>query len=381
MYDLLSGVRIVDLSTMVLGPYATQMLGDMGAEVIKVEPMGGDLFRFARPGRPGGDGGCFLNTNRNKRSIQLNLDLPEDHDILTRLTRKSDAFVHNMRPGSAEKLGIGYAQVSAHNPQIVYCSARGFAEGPQGDEPAYDDCIQSASGLAWLNAGESGAPRFVPSVVCDKVAGLHLAFAIATGLAARSRTGRGTCIETPMFEAMASFTLIEHLAAAAFDPPLGPPGYDRLASPNRRPHATRDGYVVILPYTTAHWLQYLALIGRHDLLDADFVIEPELRSLSIDRLYGVIAEASGRHTTAEWLAMLREAGIPCAPVNSLEDLLQDQQLRASGLFETLEHPTEGALRLTGSPFNVRTAQRTPTRPPPNLDGDRDYILSIIADPA
>lgn len=377
MFDFLKGVRIIDLSTVVLGPYATQLLADMGADVIKVEPAGGDVFRAARPGRPGGDGAGFLNCNRNKRSIVLDVAKPDDKAVLDRLTRTADVFVHNLRIKSARKLGIDYEAVSAIRPDIVYCSARGYGDGPYGDEPAYDDCIQAASGLAWLNAGETGEPRFVRTIMCDKVAGLHLAFAVASGIAQRARTGEGCHIETPMFEAMASFLLIEQMSGQSFVPSLPDRGYIRLNARGRKPYPTRDGFAAIMPYTAAHWRRFLRLIGEDELAAAGWLSDSEARSSRIEMLYEIIESAAPERTTAEWLQTLRDADIPCAPVNRIEELVDDSHLKASAYFEEMEHPAEGTLLYPRSPFASHTASVRADRAAPTLDGDRSDILEEL----
>ncbi len=379
MFDLLKGVRIVDLSTIVLGPYATQLLGDFGADVIKVEAPAGDLFRTARPGRPGGDGAGFLNVNRNKRSIALDLAQDDDRATLLRLAATADVFVHNMRPRAIARLGFDYDAVRAVRPDIVYCAARGFGAGLQGDEPAYDDIIQAASGLAWLNAGPDGAPRYVPSIVADKIAGLHLALAIAAGIASRARTGQGVFVETPMYEAMVSFLLPEHLGGATFDPPIGPMGYDRLTSPDRRPFRTADGFLTIMPYTLAHWQKYLRLTGNDALADDPRVVEPEQRSRHVDMLYGIIAAQSPTRTNAAWIALLREADIPHTPVNRMEGLLDDPHLASAGMFGWLDHPREGRVRSLRSPFAVHDREELPDRPAPVLDADGAAIRADIAE--
>ncbi|MES2042350.1 MAG: CoA transferase [Pseudomonadota bacterium] len=378
MFDLLKGVRIVDLSTIVLGPYATQLLGDFGADVIKVEAPAGDLFRAARPGRPGGDGAGFLNVNRNKRSIVLDLAKDADRQALLRLAATADVFVHNMRPRAITRLGFDYDAVRAVRPDIVYCAARGFGAGLQGDEPAYDDIVQAASGLAWLNAGPDGAPRYVPSILADKVAGLHLALAIAAGIASRERSGKGVFIETPMFEAMVSFLLPEHLGGESFDPPIGPMGYDRMTSPDRRPFRTADGYLTIMPYTLAHWQRYLRMTGNDALADDPRVVEPEQRSHHVDMLYGIIAAQSPGRTNAEWIALLRDADIPHAAVNRMEDLLDDPHLAGAKMFGWLDHPHEGRIRSMRSPFAVHGRNETPDRPAPALGADTSAILAEIS---
>lgn len=381
MFDLLKGVRIVDLSTIVLGPYATQLLGDLGAEVIKVEAPAGDLFRAARPGKPGGDGAGFLGVNRNKRSIVLDLAQEADRDALRRLVATADVFAHNMRPRAITKLGFDYEAVKVVKPDIVYAAARGFGEGLQGDEPAYDDIIQAASGLAWLNAGPDDAPRYVPTILADKVAGLHFALAIAAGIASRARTGEGVFIETPMYEAMVSFLLPEHLGGATFDPPLGPMGYDRLTSPDRRPFRTADGYLTVMPYTLVHWQRYLRLAGHETLADDPRVVDPEQRSHHVDMLYGIIAAESPKRGNAEWIALLREADIPHTPVNRMDDLLADPHLVSANMFGWLDHPREGRIRSTRSPFAVHGREVLPDHAAPALGADTAAIRAELEERA
>ena len=378
MFDLLKGITVIDLTTVVLGPYATQLLADMGANVIKVEPKSGDVFRGARPGHDGGDGAGFLNLNRNKRSIALDLAVSTDKATLYRLTEKADVFVHNLRDDSADKLGIDYLHVSGHKPDIVYCSARGFGRGPYGDEPAYDDCIQAAAGLAWLNADDQGEPRYVRTVLCDKIAGLHLAFAVATGIAARERTGKGCHIEAPMFESIVSFLLIEQLSGQSFIPPLPDRGYVRLNAASRRPYRTRDGYVAIMPYTAAQWVRFLRLSGCDELAEAKWIQSDELRSVRIEQLYELIERVAPARKSAEWLEILREWDIPCAPVTRLDDLPNDKHLRATEYFATMTHAREGDLMYARSPFAVHTANEQPDRPAPVLDADREDILAEFA---
>ena len=375
MYELLKGTRIIDLTTTYLGPYATQWLGDMGAEIIKVEALTGDVGRSPLPSRSPDMGAGFINANRNKRSIAVDLKHPRGLDIVLRLTRNADALVHNMRPKAAQKLGLGYDELKKLNPGLVYCFSPGFGQnGPYADEPAYDDIIQAMCGLASLNADSSGAPRFLPSIVADKVVGLHLAFAVATGLAHRFKTGEGAMIEVPMFESMVAFLLVEHLAGRSFSPPLGEAGYERLLAPNRRPYRTRDGYVAIMPYTTVQWMRFLECVGRDDLLAQDWIKDPVRRSAKVNALYGVIADAAPAKTTAEWLALMDERDIPCGRVNHIGDLIDEPHLAAVGLFQDTTHPSEGAMRTVRSPFQVSGVARRPDRPAPTLGGSGATIL-------
>jgi crotonobetainyl-CoA:carnitine CoA-transferase CaiB-like acyl-CoA transferase len=378
MYELLRGVKVVDLTTTYLGPYATLLLGDMGAEIVKVEPLEGDVGRSPGPGRNPEMGAGFLNTNRNKRSIAIDLKAPEGREVVLRLTRGADALVHNMRPKAAEKLGLVYDELKRINQGLVYCFAPGFGQdGPYADQPAYDDIIQAMSGLASLNAGADGAPRFLPSIVADKVMGLHLALAILSGLVRRFKTGQGCSIETPMFESIVAFLMLEHLAGRTFAPPLGPAGYERMLAKNRRPYRTADGYIAIMPYTTLQWTRFIECIGRNDLVDADWVKDPVERSANVDALYQLIADAALTKTTAQWLDLMKERDIPAGRVNGLEDLFSESHLLAVRLFEEFHHPSEGELVRARSPFRVGGMERRPDRPAPDIGGSTAAILGEV----
>jgi crotonobetainyl-CoA:carnitine CoA-transferase CaiB-like acyl-CoA transferase len=376
MLPLLQGTRILDFTTVVLGPYATQTLADLGADVVKIEALHGDLFRTVRPGRTRSMGAGFLNFNRNKRSLAIDLKRPEARAVLARLVQGADVVVHNMRPKAAAQLGLAYATLAALKPGLVYAFAAGYDQrGPYADEPAYDDVIQAAAGVAALNADERHEPRYLRTILCDKVGGLHLALAVAAGIAQRARTGQGCCIEAPMFECTVSFLMSEQLGGESFVPPLGPTGYDRLAAPNRRPFRTRDGYMAILPYNTAHWTAFFELIGQPEQAHSATVQDPVLRSQHVDALYAQVAEAAPSRSNAEWLDALRSRDIPCAPVNSVRDLLHDPHLVATGFFREFDHPTEGRLRDARSPFRVHGAPELPDRPAPRLGADAREVLA------
>jgi crotonobetainyl-CoA:carnitine CoA-transferase CaiB-like acyl-CoA transferase len=320
-------------------------------------------------------GAGFINSNRNKRSLAVDLKAPKGRDVVLRLASTADAFVHNMRPKAAQKLGFAYADLKNLNPGLVYCCAAGFGqEGPYADDPAYDDIIQAMSGLARLNQDDAGTPRFLPSIVADKVMGLHLAFALASGLIHRLKTGEGCTVEAPMFESMVAFLLVEHLAGRSFEPPLGPAGYERLLVKNRRPYRTRDGYIAIMPYTTLQWTRFLECIGRADLLALDWVKDPVKRSANVDALYQLIADAAPAKTTEEWLALMKAREIPCGRANSLDDLFDEPHLKAVGLFENVTHPSEGAMHTVRSPFRVSGAAQKPDRPAPRLGDSSEAIL-------
>ena len=238
-----------------------------------------------------------------------------------------------------------YEQLSRIKPDLVYAFAAGYDQsGPNANEPAYDDIVQAAAGVAALNANAQGEPRYLSTILCDKVGGLHLAIAVATGLAHRARTGKGCCIEAPMFESTVAFLMSEQLGGETFVPALGPTGYDRLAAPNRKPYRTQDGFMAILPYNGTHWAAFFEIIGRAEFAHSPQVQDPVLRSQSVDSLYAIIAEVAPTRTTAAWLESLRAADIPCARVNSVGELLQDPHLVATGFFQEYDHPTEGRLR-------------------------------------
>ena len=370
MFNLLEGVRIIDLTTIVLGPYATQLLADFGAEVIKVESEQGDVFRAVRPGRCDDIGTGFMNFNRNKRSIILDLKSEAGKADLRQLVTHADVLVHNMRPNSAERLGASYEALVESNPSLVYCYSPGFGErGADRDLPAYDDIIQARSGLAALNADASGAPQFVRTIACDKVVGLHLALAIQAGLIQKNRTKKGVCIEVPMLETMASFVLAEHLSGHTLIPEEGALGYDRLMSENRKPYRTLDSYLAILPYSTKHWIRFFELCGEPDWAKADRVVDPVLRSQNIDALYAKLAEVARTKTTYEWQQLLLAADIPHATVSSLSDLLTDPHLTGAGMYNTYDDHRLGEIREVRSPFEVDGKldyEVKANRPAPNL---------------
>ncbi len=376
MIELLRGVRILDFTSVVLGPYATQLLGDMGADVIKVEPLGGDVFRYVRPGRSESMGAGFMNCNRNKRSLAIDLSTKRGQEVVLSLVKNCDIVIHNMRPKSAKKLGIDYERLKAVKPDLVYCYACGFGQnGSSADEPAYDDTIQALSGLAYLNANANGEPRFLPTIIADKVGGLHLALSALAGYASRQRTGESVCIEAPMFESMVSFLLVEQLGGRSFEPPMGGTGYDRLQSPYRKPFRTADGFISVIPYTSAHWVKFFELVGREDMCSDERVLNPSKRSQHIDYLYSIIDELTPTKTTEEWMTLLKARDVPCAYVNKLEDLFDNQHLTEAGLFEHLEHPTEGRMVSVRSPFRVLTKEAGPDEGAPGLGADASRVLA------
>jgi crotonobetainyl-CoA:carnitine CoA-transferase CaiB-like acyl-CoA transferase len=346
----LAGVRIVDLTTVVLGPYATRILADMGADVIKVETFEGDQTRHYKPLRNPGMAGYFMNLNRNKRSIALDLKHPDGIEALRRLLAGADAFVHNMRPQAIERLGLGYEAVKALNPGIVYCAATGFgSKGPYAGKAAYDDVIQAGSGLASLFGRAEGVPRFAPTVICDKITGQAVAYAVLAGLLQQAKGGGGQFIEVPMLETSVEFALVEHLHAATFEPPLGGYGFARVLSAQRRPVRTSDGYMCLLPYSDRNWRDFFEFTGRTEFIgDARFERLAD-RVQHIDALYQLVHEEGPRRATAQWREFCDRVEIPCMPVRDFEDLEADEHLQAVGMFMPAEHPSEGAYRVVRSP--------------------------------
>lgn len=367
MYDLLKGTRVLDLTSVVLGPFATQHLGDLGADVIKIEPLTGDIFRHVQPSRSVGMGVGHLGFNRNKRSIALNLKDDTHYEQFAELLEGADVLVHNMRPAAAKRLRLDPKTVRQTHPELVYCISTGYgSRGRNADLPAYDDIIQAASGVAYLNRDKAGAPRYLPTILCDKVGGLHLAMAVLAGVVQQVKTGKGCLIEAPMFEGLTSFIMAEHLAGETFRPSEGPMGYTRIMSEYRKPFKTKDGYIGVLPYNGKHWASFLELVGHNDLRDAEWVKDSAQRSERVGELYAILDEVMPSRHTADWLEELRARDIPCTAVNSFEDLLSDAHLNDVEMFENIEHPTEGALRAIRSPFWVDGVERQPDQPAPKL---------------
>ena len=377
----LHGVRGVDLTTVAMGPWATQTLGDMGADVIKVEAPAGDHFRVVPPGRHPQMGATFLNLNRNKRSIVLDLKDAGDMAVLKGLLADADVFVCNVRPQSMRKLGLDHASLAADHPRLIYCGAYGFSErGPYAGRPAYDDIIQAMSGLAHLQGiNDGGVPAYVNTIVADKIAALTLVGSIAMALYERERSGLGQAIEVPMFETMVAFNLVEHLSGATFVPGEAGMGYDRVLSQHRRPYRTRDGYIGLLPYTNNHWLSLFRLVGRADLAEHPHFSDASARARNVDEVYGVLAELVASRTTREWVELLSEGDIPFTPVMSPEDLLDDPHLRAVGFFHTMRHPHEGEIRGLGIPVGFSRTPGTIRRPAPGLgEHDEEIRAQVVA---
>lgn len=375
----LAGIVVIDISNFVFGPVATQMLGDMGAEVIKVEPPEGDPTRGIGASRNKGMGSFFLNLNRNKRSVVLDLKSKAGAQELRRLLISADVFVHNMRSTALARLGLSYEQLQGAFPRLVHAAAQGFgAGGAYFDRPAYDDIIQGLSGITGINAASSGQPAYAPMLLSDKLCGVYLAQGITAALLHRERTGRAQKVEVPMLETMASFNLLEHLADGVLQPTgdAGPPweGYARMFSPHHRPLATRDGHISIIANTDGQWRRLFELIGRAELCaDPRFTsIGERMRHIGV--LYEAVEQGLAGKTTAEWLAALQAADVPAGPIHSLEGLRQDPHLRQRGFFREFSHATEGTLVMPDAPVIFSDSPASIRRGPPRLGEHNAELL-------
>jgi len=378
MYPLLAGLRIIDITTIVLGPFATQFLGDLGAEVIKIETVDGDMNRYTPPTTGPGLGAVFVNNNRNKRSLALDLKKGEGKEVLRRLVKTADALVHNMRQDALDRLGFDWATVHALNPRLVYCAALGYgSDGPYAGKPAYDDIIQASSGLAGLTHRRDGTPAYHPTVTADKAGALHVVYAVLAALLHRERSGgEGQLVEMPMFEAMAAFSLNEHLMGASFAAD-GPTGYHRTLSQNRKPFPTSDGWIALLPYTQTQWTRVLGLLGRDDITKEAWFSNNAERSKRSDELYAIIAASLGGRTCAEWLADFEKADVPCGVVHTPDSLLDDPHLKAVGFFEPNFQGETGIVRTLRQPVIFRGLEAAPDRTPPSLGADTRALLTDL----
>lgn len=371
----LSGLRIVDLTSVLFGPLATRVLGDWGAEVVKVEGLTGDLWRNTGMARNPGMGGQFMAVNRNKRSIAVDLKHDDGKAVLERLIRSADALVSNIRPVGLARLGFDPDRCRALNPRLVYVSATGFGQdGPWRARPAFDEIVQAASGFS-ASLGTADRPELVPSLIADKICGLELVSAITAALLHRERSGEGQTVEVPMLETLAAFNSIEMLGGHAFDPPIGPTGYNRVRE--RRPARTADGWIAMLPYTGDQWQRFFEAIGHPEWTEELAVLDPVQRSRNIDRLYERLREVTPTRTSAEWAEILLRLDIPFAEFATLDRIDEQEHLREVGLFESLEHPTEGTIvqarpptRFAGSPASIH-------RLPPALGEHTREILGEV----
>ena len=374
----LDGIRVIDLTTVMLGPFATQILGEMGADVIKIESPGGDIGRMTGASKNPGMSAAYMMKGRNKRSVVLDLKKPEAREPLKRLVETADVFVHNIRPKAALRLGIDYDSIAAWKPDIVYAAATGYGEdGPYVDKPAYDDLIQGASGLASLFGSVTGTPRYGPTVLADKTTGMFLTYAITMALFHRERTGEGQRVHVPMYESFSAFVMNEHMQGRRYEPPIGPAGYQRMLTPHRRPYPTADGHICVLPYNDRHWAKFFEVVGREELTSDERFSSQAARSANIDALYGIVAEVMPARTSKEWLDLLEASDIPVMPMNTPEDLFEDPHLKAVGMFPVVDHPTEGKLRHIKVPINFSKTPGGYYRHPEQLGQSTAEVLADL----
>jgi len=376
----LAGVRILDLTTIMMGPSATQTLGEMGADVVKIEAPGGDPVRLIGPGRNPAMGGLFLNANSSKRSICLDLKTEGGRGVLLRLVRTADVVAYNIRPQAMERLGLSYDKLAAVKPDIIYVGMFGYGQdGPYAAKPAYDDLIQGAAVLPWLiaQAGD-GTPRYVPSAIADRIVGIVAVSAICAALYHRQKTGEGQRVDVPMFETMVSLVLSDHLGGLTFEPPLDQGGYRRLLARQRKPYKTRDGYICALLYSDQQWRSFFTLIGKNNAFEQD----PRLRtmgtrSLHIDELYAEVSAEFLSRDTAEWRRLLEEADIPVTPFHDLNSILDDPHLSTIGFFQNEVHPSEGAIRRMRPASTWSRTQPVAQRPAPRLGEHSRPLLAEL----
>jgi crotonobetainyl-CoA:carnitine CoA-transferase CaiB-like acyl-CoA transferase len=375
----LTGVRVLDLTTVVMGPFATQILGDFGAEVIKVEPPGGDVIRYAWPFRNPGMGSIFLNTNRNKRSVVLDLKQPAARDACLAIAKTCDVLVYNIRPQAMARLRLSYEDVKKVNPKIIYVGCFGFSQrGPNAAKAAYDDMIQGASGIPWL-LHKQGArePRYAPMIVADRSVGQQVASAISAALYYREKSGKGQRVDVPMYEHLLQMILGDHLGGETFEPAHGPSGYIRILSPDRRPYQTKDGYVCALIYNDKQWKSFCDVIGKPEILKQPEFATHEARSQNYDRAYAMVAEELLKRTTDEWLQALERADIPVQRMNSLDDIVADPHLEAIGYLKSVEHPSEGRIKVLAVPSEWSDSAPEYRRPAPRLGEHTREVLREV----
>jgi crotonobetainyl-CoA:carnitine CoA-transferase CaiB-like acyl-CoA transferase len=372
----LAGVKILDCSSVVLGPYAAQQLGDLGADVVKIEPPEGDTTRQLGPRRHEGMAAFFLGCNRNKRSLVLDLKKPFGRDALLRLAASADVLMHNFRPEPAARLGVTYELFTRTNPRLIYLATYGFrSEGPMGAKAAYDDIIQAGCGIAMLQSVVADEPHFVPTVLADKTGSNCVVSAVLAALYEREKSGRGQAVEVPMFESLVAFTMVEHLYGESFVPALERMGYRRLLNKHRGPYKSKDGYYAMLPYSDANWRELCSLIGRPEILDDPRFRTTAVRLANIEVVYATLAEICLTRTNAQWTELLKNSNVPHGRVHAIEDLLDDEQLAATGFWKEFDHPTEGRIRMPDIPPRFSRTEPDIRRLPPRLGEHSVEILS------
>lgn len=371
----LAGVRILDLTTIMLGPFASQQLGDYGADIIKIEAPGGDSTRHIGPSPEADMAAAFLGVNRAKRSIVLDLKQSTARDALFTLIENADVLLHSMRPQKMAALGFSPEILLERNPRLIVVAAHGFGEdGPYAGRPAYDDIIQGLCGLAGLSADQGGEPSYVPSVIADKICGMFATQAVLMGLVRRAREGSGVYVEVPMLESMVHFTLIEHFYGSHFVPPQSKAGYPRLLTRWRQPYRTTDGHVCIVPYTDRHWRLFFIEAGIPEYADDPRFMGIGARTLHIDALYQLVGERVALRSSAAWLAACDRLDIPAAPLNRLADLEHDPHLMAVGMFPTVDDAALGRVKLVAAPIRFN-GKRPPIAMPPRLGEHTNEVLA------
>ncbi len=370
----LHGLKVIDLSSVVFGPYCAQWLADLGADVIKLEAPEGDSTRQTGPGLEPGMAALFLGSNRGKRGLVLDLKSPDGQAALDRLLETADVLLHSIRPQKLQSLGLDPDTLLARHPRLVFAGMHGFGEaGPYGGLPAYDDVIQGMSGIADLMAQATGTPRYMPTIIADKVSGLTAGIAILAAIIRRQTSGKGGYVEIPMFETMVAFNFVEHFYGHHFDPPKGPLGYPRVMAPWRKPLETLDGHVCMMAYTDAHWRGFFTVAGAPEHIADPRFASIATRTTHIDAIYGLAARLIRGRTTAEWLELLESAQVPCARVIALADLENDPHLAATGFFQRIETPA-GPLRYPGVPV-LFDGERPPVSAPPHLGEHTAQVLA------
>ena len=373
----LKGLKIIELTSVVLGPWAAQILADMGAEVIKVEAPFGDSNRQLGASRNPNMAALYLSNNRNKRSLVLDLKQASARDALLKIIKDCDVFLHNNRPQVMTKLKLEYNDIKSVNENIIYCGTYGYSkDGPYGEKGALDDSIQAASGIAALNELVLGEPRYLPTVVADKTTAITVVYSILAALFHRERTGSGQEVEVPMFETMVSFVMAEHIWGEIFEPPLDKAGYTRLMSHHRKPYKTKDGYIAVLPYMNNHWKTFCEKAERQDLIEDDRFKDLSSRVENIDDTYSETGKILATKTTQEWLDIFTDTKVPVIVVNSLDDLFTDPHLEAVGFWQDFDHPTEGKLKMPGFPVKFSETPATIRKHAPNFG---EHSLEILAE--
>lgn len=372
----LAGVRVLDLTSVLMGPYATQIFADLGADVIKIEGPAGDTTRFIPPGPDPSRGAMFLNVNRGKRSLALDLKQPAAREAILRLAKDADVFIHSMRAQAIARLGLDYTALAAANPRIIYANLYGYGRsGPYRDYPAYDDIVQAASGIVDLQARLSGGePTYAATVIADKVAGLTGAYAVIAALFARERTGIGQEIEVPMFETLVSFAAVEHLCGSLFTPPLGPPEYPRATSPSRKPYKTSNGYIGVMIYNDKQWQAFFRALGDPEWSRDPMFASMRSRTENISKVLAQVALVLESRSSEEWMELFRRAEIPATPIASLQDLLHDPHLEQTGFWQEADTDM-GRLRFPGIPTAFSATPGEIGDPGPALGADNTTILS------